>query len=239
LEFNKVGADVWTGWNLVEAPAGEVITSALYKTIRFDYYSPDTVLTPVTLKLVATDNSAVLAAVKAKKGWQTFSIDMSTITGAGGTWSADKSYTRLVLYPNFSEANIMPVGVSNPAVPMVSKKFYVDNVAFNGFALPTKVGTPTKSGTAKVGRVLTAAGVTFAGNRVTRGFKWYRCTVQGKTVKATAPASADKCSAISGATAATYTLKSADKGKYIRVALTATTAAGTIYALTTSTSKVG
>jgi hypothetical protein len=122
---------------------------------------------------------------------------------------------------------------------MASKKFYIDNFAFNGFALPTKVGTPTKSGTAKVGRVLTAAGVTFAGNRITRGYKWYRCTVQGKTAKSTAPASSDKCSTISGATASTYTLTKSDKGKYIRVALTATTAAGTVYALTTSTSKVG
>jgi hypothetical protein len=121
---------------------------------------------------------------------------------------------------------------------MVSKKFYVDNVAFNGFALPTKVGTPSKSGTAKVGRVLTAAGVTLSGNRIVRSFKWYRCTVQGKTVKYTAPASTDKCSTISGATAATYTLKSADKGKYIRVAFVGTTAAGSLYALSTSTSKV-
>lgn len=239
LEFNKVGADVWTGWNLVQAPAGEVITSSLYKTVKFDYYSPETALTPVTIKLVATDNSAVLAAFKAKKGWQTFSIDFGTLSGANGVWSADKTYTKLVLYPNFSEANIMPTGVANPTVPiLVGKKFYVDNVAFNGFALPTKVGTPTKSGTAKVGRVLTAAGVTLNGNRIVRSFKWYRCSVQGKSVKYTAPASSDKCSAISGATAATYTLKSSDKGKYIRVAFVGTTAAGTLYALSTSTSKV-
>lgn len=238
LEFNKAGGDLWTGLNLFKAPEGEVITSALYKTIRFDYYSPETTLSPVSIKLIATDNSAVRAAFKAKKGWQTFSIDMSTLTGVNGVWSADKIYNQLVLYPSWADADIMPAGVSNPTV-LSGKKYLIDNVAVNGFALPTKVGTPTKSGTAKVGRVLTAAGVTFAGNRVVRGFKWYRCTVQGKTVKATAPASADKCSAISGATAATYTLVSADKGKYIRVALTATTAAGTVYALTTSTSKVG
>ena len=239
LEFNKVGGDAWTGLNLVAAPAGEVITSALYKTISFDYYSPETALTPVSIKLIASDNSAVRAAFKAKKGWQTFSIDMSTVTGAGGTWSADKNYTQLAFFPNWADADILPAGVTNPATPMVSKKFYIDNVAFNGYALPTKTGSPTKTGTAKVGQVITAGGITFAGNRITRGFKWYRCTVQGKTVKATAPAAADKCSAISGATAATYTLVKADKGKYIRVALTATTAAGTVYALTTSTSKVG
>jgi hypothetical protein len=237
LEFNKAGADDWTGLNLVQAPSGEVITSELYKTVRFDYYSPDTVKSPVSIKLIATDNSAVRAAFVADKGWKTYSIDFSTLTGVNGVWSAEKTYTKLVLYPDWADGDIMPAGATKAA--NAGQKYYIDNVAFNGFALPTKVGTPTKSGTAKVGRVLTAAGVTFAGNRVTRGFKWYRCTVQGKTVKATAPASADKCSAISGATAATYTLKSADKGKYIRVALTATTAAGTIYALTTSTSKVG
>ena len=239
LEFNKIGADAWTGWNLVQAPTGEVITNSLYKTIKFDYYSPETKLTPVTIKLVATDDSAVLAAFKAKKGWQTFSIDFGTLSGANGVWSAEKTYTKLVLYPNFSEANIMPTGVTNPTVPMlVGKKFYVDNVAFNGFALPTKVGTPTKSGTAKVGRVLTAAGVTMSGNGIAQSFKWYRCSVQGKTVKATAPASSDKCSAIAGATAGTYTLVKADKGKYVRVAFVGTTAAGTLYALSTSTSKV-
>jgi hypothetical protein len=224
--------------NLVEAPAGEVITSSLYKTVKFDYYSPTSTLTPVTIKLVATDNSAVLAAFKAKKGWQTFSVDFGTLSGANGVWDANKTYTKLVLYPNFSEANIMPTGVANPSVPMASQKFLIDNVAFNGFALPTKVGTPSKSGTAKVGRVITAAGVTLNGNRIVRSFKWYRCSVQGKSVKYTAPSSSDKCSTISGATAATYTLARADKGKYVRVAFVGTTAAGTLYALSTSTSKV-
>jgi hypothetical protein len=238
LEFNKAGGDLWTGLNLVAAPAGEVITSALYKTVSFDYYSPNTALTPVSIKLIASDNSAVRAAFKAKKGWQTLSIDFSTVTGAGGTWSADKNYTQIAFFPEWADADIMPAGVSNPTV-LTGKKYYIDNVKFNGFALPTKTGTPTKSGTAKVGQVLTAGGVTFSGNRITRGYKWYRCSVQGKTVKATAPVSADKCSVISGATAATYTLVKADKGKYVRVALTATTAAGTVTALTTSTSKVG
>ena len=238
LEFNKAAAgQLWSGLNLVQAPSGEVITSALYKNISFDYYSPDTANSPVMIKLVASDNSAVRKVFTAKKGWQTFTVDVSTITGAGGTWSADKNYTKLVVIPDFADGDIAADGPA--AVAKTGQKYYIDNVAFNGYALPSKVGTPTKSGTAKVGRVLTAAGVTFAGNRITRGFKWYRCSVQGKTVKATAPVSADKCSVISGATAATYTLVKADKGKYVRVALTATTAAGTVYALTTSTSKVG
>lgn len=239
LEFNKVGGDAWTGLNFVAAPAGEVITSALYKNITFDYYSPLTALTPVSIKLIASDNSAVRAAFKAKKGWQTFTVDMSTLTGVNGVWSADKLYTKLVLFPNWADPDILPAGVTNPTTPITSTKFYIDNVSFNGFALPTKVGSPTKTGTAKVGQLLTAGGITFSGNRITRAIKWYRCTVQGKTVKATAPVAADKCSLIAGATGATYTLVAADKGKYIRVALSATTAAGTVTALTTSTSKVG
>jgi len=237
LEFNKAGGDMWTGVALVQAPSGEVITSAQYKTVTFDYYSPETALTPVSVKLLVNDADYVRAAFKAKKGWQTFTVDFSTVTGAGGTWSADKNYTKFVVYPHWADADILPAGVSNPTV-LAGKKFYIDNVAFNGYALPTKVGTPAQSGTAKVGRVLTAAGVTLSGNRIVRSFKWYRCTVQGKTVKFTAPASTDKCSVISSATAATYTLVAADKGKYVRVAFVGTTAAGSLYALSTSTSKV-
>jgi hypothetical protein len=237
LQFNKAGEDLWTGLNLFKAPEGEVITSAGYKKISFDYYSPSTALTPVSIKLLVNDADHVRAAFKAKKGWQTFTVDVSTITGAGGTWSADKNYTQLVLYPNWADADIMPAGVSNPTV-LTGQKFLIDNVAFNGFALPTKVGTPSKSGTAKVGRVITATGVTLNGNRIVRSYKWYRCSVQGKTVKYTAPTSSDKCSTISGATGSTYTLTRSDKGKYIRVAFVGTTVAGTYYALGTSTSKV-
>ena len=239
LEFNKVGGDAWTGLNFFQAPAGEVVTSSLYKTISFDYYSPLTALTPVSIKLIATDDSNVRAAFKAKKGWQTFTVDVSTITGAGGTWSADKNYTKLVIFPDWADGDILPAGVTNPTTPITSTKFYIDNVSFNGWALPTKTGTPTRTGTAKVGQVQTAGGITFGGNRITRSFKWYRCTVQGKTVKFTAPVAADKCTVIAGATGSTYTLVAADKGKYVRVALTATTAAGSVTALTTSTSKVG
>ena len=237
LEFNKGTGDAWAGMNLVAAPAGEVITSSLYKTISFDYYSPDTANSPVMLKLIAADDSSVRKVFTAKKGWQKFTVDVSTVSGAGGTWSADKNYTKLVLFPDWADPDVMPAGLAN--VALTGQKYYIDNVAFNGYALPTKAGNPTRTGTAKVGQVQTAGGITFSGNRITRGFKWYRCSVQGKTVKATLPVAADKCSLIAGATGSTYTLVKADKGKYIRVALTATTAAGTITALTTSTSKVG
>ena len=230
LEIAKAG-NPWSGVNLFQAPAGEQITSADYKVVSFDYFSPDSVATPMQVKMEGT--ATALIAVDAVPGWNHFDLDMSTASG----WSASAQFTKLVMFPDFKDNGVGPA--TSAPVDRTGQKYYVDNVTFNGFALPTKTGAQKLTGTAKVGKVLTAGGATFAGNRITRSFKWYRCTVQGKTVKATLPAAADKCSAISGATAATYTLKSADKGKFIRVALTATTAAGTVNALTTSTSKVG
>ncbi len=63
--------------------------------------------------------------------------------------------------------------------------------------------TPTVSGTAKVGSVLTAAPGTWGPAPVTLTYQWYR----GST-------------AITGATAATYTLVAADKGSPIKVRVT-------------------
>ena len=232
LEFVKpANSQPWAGVNLFQAPAGQQITSSTYKVLSLDYYNPDNATSPLQVQLEGS--ATIKMAVDAVKGWNHFDIDMSQAAG----WAADAQYTKLVLFPNFKNDGVGPSTAA--IVEKTGQKYYIDNVTFNGFALPSKTGTPVKSGTAKVGRVLTASGITWAGNTVATSFKWYRCTVQGKTVKATAPASSDKCSAISGATAATYTLKSADKGKYIRVAIIGTTAAGSVYALTTSTSKVG
>lgn len=230
LEFTKNG-NAWSGVNLFQSPAGQQITSNTYKVISLDYYSPDSASSPLQVQLEG--GATVKMAVDAIHGWNHFDIDMSQATG----WSADTQYTKIVLFPDFKNDGVGPSTASPVAIS--GQKYYIDNVTFNGFALPAKTGTPVKSGTAKKGQVLTASGVTWAGNTVATTFKWYRCTVQGKTVKATAPAAADKCSAISGATAATYRLVAADKGKYVRVAIIGTTAAGSVYALSTSTAKIG
>lgn len=66
------------------------------------------------------------------------------------------------------------------------------------------VGTPTITGTAKVGRKLKAVPGTWEPAPDTFSYKWYR---NGTTIK--------------GATAKTYTLKKADKGKRISVKVTA------------------
>lgn len=239
LELNKgvwqnVGYDnAWSGLNFVQAPTGEVITSANYKTISFDYYSPDTTNTPVQLKLIATDDSAVRKVFSAAPGWNSFSVDVSTLSGVNGVWSADKLYTKLVLYPDFADNDVALDGVT--ASPMTGQKYYVDNVVWNGYGLATRTGNVTLTGTAAKGSRLTASAGTFTGNTVRVSYKWYRCTVKGATVKATAPVTADRCSVISGATASTYTLATADRGKYVRASITGTTTAGAVIALTKTT----
>ncbi len=96
------------------------------------------------------------------------------------------------------------------------------------------------SGTAKVGKSLTLAKGSWTGTPApTYSYKWYRCTVSGSTAKTTAPTSALKCSLIAKATAASYKLVAADKGKYVRGQVTATNPVGAKVSLTKTSAKVG
>jgi len=108
-------------------------------------------------------------------------------------------------------------------------------------AIPTALRAPAMvSGTAKVGSTLTAATGFFTGNpEPTKTYVWGRCSVAGKTELTTAkpPASA-KCVAIAGKTKSTYKLVAADKGKFIRVAVTASNTAGTAYSISKTTTVV-
>ena len=112
---------------------------------------------------------------------------------------------------------------------------------FGTFKAPARSVAATVSGTAKVGKTLTAKNGTWSGTApIAYTYKWYRCTVVGKTVAITAPASSAKCAAIAGGTKSTYKLANADKGKYVRVLVTAKNAAGTGLSLSkTTTTKVG
>ncbi|MEY4390402.1 MAG: Stenotrophomonas phage Moby [Actinomycetota bacterium] len=97
------------------------------------------------------------------------------------------------------------------------------------------------SGSASVGKKLTANKGTWSGSPTPAvTYKWYRCSVADtKTPTAAAPAASAKCSVIAGKTANTYTLTASDRGKFIRVLVTATNVAGKAYSLSRTTSKVG
>ncbi len=112
---------------------------------------------------------------------------------------------------------------------------------FGTFKAPTRSVAASITGTAKVGKALTAKNGTWAGTAtIAYTYKWYRCTVIGKTATTAAPAASAKCVVIAGKTAQTYTLAAADKGKFVRVLVTATNPAGVGLSLSKSTAtKIG
>ena len=117
---------------------------------------------------------------------------------------------------------------------------YGDTVAY-GIVPGKVVSAPilsrpsTFSGTAKSGRTLTSSLGTWVGTpTITYKYQWMRCTA---TYKA-ATSKGAKCSAISGATKATYKLASGDVGKYVRLVVTATNAYGKFEWHTATSGKV-
>ncbi|MCX8530305.1 MAG: hypothetical protein ORN27_09625 [Rhodoluna sp.] len=112
---------------------------------------------------------------------------------------------------------------------------------FGTFKAPTRSVAASITGLAKVGKVLTAKNGTWSGTAtIAYTYKWYRCTVIGKTATIAAPASSAKCVVIAGATTSTHKVVAADKGKYLRVLVTATNPAGVGLSLSKSTAtKIG
>jgi hypothetical protein len=133
---------------------------------------------------------------------------------------------------------------------LAGKKYYIDNVGFNGATTPaipvpvvkvkpTLKTAATATGTAKSAKTLTAGKGSWTGTAtITYTYKWYRCTVASTKTATAAPTASAKCVAISGGTKSTYKLASADVGKYVRVLVTAKNSAGTTLSLSKTTAKV-
>ena len=102
---------------------------------------------------------------------------------------------------------------------------------------PVNTAAPTITGTAKVDSTLTAAKGTWSGLPApTYGYQWYRCTATGAA--ADALVSANGCSAISGATSATYKVDDPDYSKYLRVRVIGTNSYGSDTKFSATTAKV-
>jgi hypothetical protein len=93
---------------------------------------------------------------------------------------------------------------------------------------PVNTAAPTIGGTPQVGSTLTAANGTWTSDTTpTFTYQWQSCDAQG-----------NNCASISGATASTYTVASADLAKTIRVVVTATNPSGSSSATSSQTAAV-
>jgi polysaccharide biosynthesis protein PslG len=82
-------------------------------------------------------------------------------------------------------------------------------------AAPTNTAPPSISGTAQQGQSLNASTGTWSGSPTSYAYQWSRCSSTGGS-----------CASVSGATAQTYALGSADVGATMRVAVTASNSGG-------------
>jgi hypothetical protein len=95
-------------------------------------------------------------------------------------------------------------------------------------AAPANTALPTISGTAKEGQLLTASTGTWTGSAtISYTYQWQRCNSAGAS-----------CTAISGATLATYRLASTEVTKTVKAVVTATNGAGNASATSTATATV-
>lgn len=101
--------------------------------------------------------------------------------------------------------------------------------------VPTNSVAPALSGSAKVGKLISASPGSWAGSP-TLSLQWYRCRSAVKP-GSTIPSKA-KCAAIARASSATYKIVKADKGKYLTTLAKASNAAGSTTMVSASTSKV-
>jgi hypothetical protein len=227
LALTKTGAP-YTGYNVIVDVLGTLrITNAEFPNVTFNYLSAKA-NSPVAVQLFIGDNMEVQMIQNADLGANTMTFNFST----AGNWSASKIYTKLVIFPDFQ------VPVSNPA-----NIYYFDNIAINGAATPGIAAKPANvkaasisNKTFKVGTTLSAVKGTWVGTgNIQSKYSWYRCTVKGVSASSAKPVSSNKCVVISKQSAAKYKLTKADKGKYIRVLVTATNSVGSTLSLSKST----
>jgi hypothetical protein len=159
LEIEKAGQP-WAGIVLATAPDNLKFLDASNKTVTMNYYSPQTVATPVQFQLEATDGTKINQAVEAAPGWSRLTIDFTAF------YEDAKQYKIARLYPNFvNTATEVPGYTGAPAVtPLTPVKFYfVDNVGFNGATTPA-IAVPREATstllTFETGDVLGAAAAT-------------------------------------------------------------------------------
>lgn len=231
LEMTKAGQD-WAGATLMDAvSSNRRVTAEGASIITFEFYSDLDVAAPLMLQVSVAGAQTVEITKTAQPGWNTMSYDFATDNPSLGSWSANTEYTRLAVFPNFP----------NKVVENTGQVYYFDNISINGGTppvAPTRSGAPKVTGTAKVGKVLSATSMTINGSDIVKTYRWYVCTKAAKAA-ASSPASL-KCKAVSGSAGnkAKFKVTKAHKGKFIRVKQTGTNTAGSVSYFSATSKKV-
>lgn len=197
-------AQVWAGVNMLLGTSKNKYTSTKFPVVTMNFYSSVNDV-PVMLKLDGATPAVELKLAKnAVKGWQKLTFDFSTAEG----WNGATEYPTIAFFPNFLNAGA------------ADQVFWVDNLVVNGGApapaIPvlTSVKAVSISGTTSVGSKLTAVAGTWSGGAPdSTAYAWLSCT--NSAANATTGGKPADCTIIGSGS--TYTLKSAQKGKHIRV----------------------
>ena len=167
-----------------------------------------------------------------------------TLTAAAGTWTHNPSYGYQWLRCNSSGASCNPIsGATNTTYQLgsgdIGSKIRIRvtgtnaggsaNADSNATAVviaipPANTALPAVSGTTVENQTLSTTNGTWSGNNPSYTYQWQRCNGSGTG-----------CNPISGATASTYQLASADVGSTIRAAVIATNTGGSTTAVSDAT----
>ncbi len=126
LHFTKNGQP-WAGANLLlPASTPYRYADASKKIITLDYWSNDTVPSPVMLKLELAGSGSAVKTLEAQPGLNKLSFDMSSGTG----WNANIEYRILAIFPNFGADDRTYTGAAK--IANAGQVYEIDNVSING-----------------------------------------------------------------------------------------------------------
>ena len=179
------------------------------KTVNLTFAS-----SPSGLSIAVDAAAAVTPFVVTEIVGSSNSISASTPQTLGGT-----SYT----FSSWSDGGAATHNIVAPA----SAKTYTATFAAPAVA-PANTALPTISGAVWAGATLTTSNGTWTGSQpISYTYQWLRCDSAG-----------NNCTAISGATAATYLLRSADQRHRLRSRVTAQNSAASVSATSAATAAV-
>ena len=151
----------------------------------------------------------------------------NSVTSIGNYAFEDNALTSVTFLGNAPTAGGTDVFGGNVGLTAVTRPYSATGWGSTWSGVPVVIADaratatvkPTASGTARVGRTLTARG-TWAGYPTpTLRYQWYVCTKAVTVARSTVPST---CKRITGATRSTYKLTAAQRGKYVAVLVTGT-----------------